>query len=289
MYITVNGSTYQNAERVKTAQSVCFTADGLADIGTVEGVIKRYRNDGFEIGEDAAGNYLRQETLPGGFRLTNVLLPEPVVPTAEAVRYDEMTSTMNAVRLMMAAGSIPVTTDEAKITVSGLYEGWTAGSHTVGEIYNAGGQTWECYQAYDNAVYPDITPGNSAWYTFNRPLHGKSRETARDFVQPTGSHDIYKAGEWMIFTAKYYRCKQDTAHSPADYAAAWENLGTDGAETESPGAEETIPDFVQPTGAHDAYNTGDKVKSDGKVYESTMDNNVYSPSAYPAGWKEIEG
>ena len=27
--------------------------------------------------------------------------------------------------------------------------------------------------------------------------------------------------------------------------------------------------------------------SNGKVYESLIDNNAYSPSAYPAGWKEI--
>lgn len=27
---------------------------------------------------------------------------------------------------------------------------------------------------------------------------------------------------------------------------------------------------------------------DGKVYRSTMDNNVHSPSAYPAGWELVE-
>ena len=32
---------------------------------------------------------------------------------------------------------------------------------------------------------------------------------------------------------------------------------------------------------------GDKVIFNGKVYESLIDNNVYSPEAYPAGWKEI--
>ena len=57
-------------------------------------------------------------------------------------------------------------------------------------------------------------------------------------------------------------------------------------EPETPPAE-TIPDFVQPTGAHDAYQKGDKVKFEGKVYESLIDANTYSPSAYPAGWKEI--
>ena len=46
------------------------------------------------------------------------------------------------------------------------------------------------------------------------------------------------------------------------------------------------PEFVQPTGAHDAYNKGDKVTFEGKRYISLMDGNVYSPAAYPAGWQE---
>ena len=45
------------------------------------------------------------------------------------------------------------------------------------------------------------------------------------------------------------------------------------------------PDFVQPTGAHDAYQTGDIVKYNGQLYESTIDNNVWSPDTYPQGWK----
>ena len=46
------------------------------------------------------------------------------------------------------------------------------------------------------------------------------------------------------------------------------------------------PEFVQPTGAHDAYKKGDKVTFNGKHYISLIDANVYSPSAYPAGWQE---
>ena len=46
------------------------------------------------------------------------------------------------------------------------------------------------------------------------------------------------------------------------------------------------PEFVQPTGAHDAYNKGDKMTFEGKHYISLMDGNVYSPTAYPAGWQE---
>ena len=49
--------------------------------------------------------------------------------------------------------------------------------------------------------------------------------------------------------------------------------------------ENVIPEWVQPTGAHDAYNVGDKVIFEGKVYESLIDSNTWSPIAYPAGWK----
>lgn len=48
------------------------------------------------------------------------------------------------------------------------------------------------------------------------------------------------------------------------------------------------PEFVQPTGAHDAYKKGDKVTFEGKHYISLIDANVYSPTAYPAGWQEQE-
>lgn len=49
-----------------------------------------------------------------------------------------------------------------------------------------------------------------------------------------------------------------------------------------------IPEWVQPTGAHDAYNAGDKARYNGKVYESLIDGNVWSPDVYPAGWREVE-
>ena len=46
------------------------------------------------------------------------------------------------------------------------------------------------------------------------------------------------------------------------------------------------PEFVQPTCAHDAYKKGDKITFEGKHYISLIDANVYSPTAYPAGWQE---
>ena len=45
------------------------------------------------------------------------------------------------------------------------------------------------------------------------------------------------------------------------------------------------PVWSQPTGAHDAYNTGDIVNYNGTLYQSLVDGNVYSPDDYPAGWQ----
>lgn len=45
------------------------------------------------------------------------------------------------------------------------------------------------------------------------------------------------------------------------------------------------PEWVQPTGAHDCYNTGDKVTYNGQHYVSKINGNVWSPEAYPQGWE----
>lgn len=50
----------------------------------------------------------------------------------------------------------------------------------------------------------------------------------------------------------------------------------------------TIPVWKQPTGAQDAYMTGDKVHypdADGPVYICTMDYNTYAPNVY--GWELV--
>ena len=47
---------------------------------------------------------------------------------------------------------------------------------------------------------------------------------------------------------------------------------------------EEYPEWVQPTGAHDAYNKGDKVTHLEKHWESEIDANTYEPSVY--GWTE---
>ena len=45
------------------------------------------------------------------------------------------------------------------------------------------------------------------------------------------------------------------------------------------------PVWSRPSGAHDAYNTGDIVSYNGTLYKSLIDGNTWSPEEYPAGWE----
>lgn len=103
-------------------------------------------------------------------------------------------------------------------------------------------------------------------------------------VFPTWSGDSkeYKKGERLNYNGTLYKVLQDhtsqATWTPTDPPSLFAKVltSTDG----------TIPEWEQP-GSTNGYMTGDKVKFEGKIYESIIDNNVWSPAAYPQGWKEI--
>lgn len=96
-----------------------------------------------------------------------------------------------------------------------------------------------------------------------------------DVAYTVGNLRTYGQGE----DVKLYKCVQ--AHtSQADWtpdvsASLWAVAGD---------PTEEWPAWSQPIGAHDAYNTGDKVSHNEKHYVSTVDSNVWGPGVY--GWDE---
>lgn len=95
----------------------------------------------------------------------------------------------------------------------------------------------------------------------------------------------YADGARVQCDGKLYRCVQ--AHTSQD---GWEPQATPALWVRT-AHEGEIPVWVQPTGAQDAYNTGDKVhyqSATDPVYVSLIDGNVYSPEAYPQGWQLVE-
>ena len=50
---------------------------------------------------------------------------------------------------------------------------------------------------------------------------------------------------------------------------------------------EEYPEYVQPTGAHDAYHTGDKITYKNNKYICKINNCVWDPDTYPEGWELV--
>lgn len=89
----------------------------------------------------------------------------------------------------------------------------------------------------------------------------------------------YKTGQIRQYGGALYRCLQDHTSqvdwTPPVAASLWAAV--------SDPAEEW-PEWSQPLGAHDAYNSGDKVAHSGKYWTSVVDGNVWEPGVY--GWTE---
>ena len=87
----------------------------------------------------------------------------------------------------------------------------------------------------------------------------------------------YAVNDRAQYNGTLYKCIQaHTSQSdwmPSATPALWKTVSLD-----------EYPEWVQPTGAHDAYNIGDKVTYNGQHYVCTSNANVYAPDVY--GWEE---
>lgn len=90
----------------------------------------------------------------------------------------------------------------------------------------------------------------------------------------------YQTGDRVQYQGLLYKCLQaHTAQAdwtPDKAVSLWVRV-------DDPSIE--FPEWVQPTGAHDAYNKGDKVSHNGKHWQSDYDANVYEPGVF--GWSEV--
>ena len=97
---------------------------------------------------------------------------------------------------------------------------WKPGPFSADDVRMFAGTPRRCIQPHDSTNNPDWTPDAalSLWMEY----HGTSKATARPWIAPTGAHDMYRAGEWMIWTdGLAYPCLADTIYTPTDYPAAW--------------------------------------------------------------------
>ena len=224
MYLQIGGSRYSVRRRIVYEDAVAYLSVTPEPV-EVAGMIQLCRDDGFVLAEDDAGAYARHTYV--GTRLTLTSKPEPVpVPTPAPEPQATRAETLAAVSFArMVLPTMSMTADDT-ITVAALYAEWTEGAYQVGDIrlawYGGAHQLWKCRQAHDTATYPDITPDGTAWRTFWIPFHGTTPETAQDWIAPSGAHDQYEAGEYMIWNGHTYKCLSATVYTPEEYAQAWE-------------------------------------------------------------------
>lgn len=96
--------------------------------------------------------------------------------------------------------------------------------HEVGEVatHPETGYPKECILSYDGTIQQDWTIDTPTCW---KPWHSRKPEYALPWEQPTGAHDMYKAGEYMIWTGGVVKhCLEDTNFSPDEYPEAWEKV-----------------------------------------------------------------
>lgn len=226
MYLQIGGSRYSVRRRIVYEDAVAYLSVTPEPV-EVAGMIQLCRDDGFVLAEDDAGAYARHTYAGTRLTLTNAaeVSPQPKPPPEPQATRAETLAAVSFARMILPTMSM---TADQTITVAALYDDWSEGSYQVGDIrlawYGGAHQLWKCRQAHDTGTYPDITPDGTAWRTFWIPFHGTSPETAQDWIAPSGAHDQYESGEYMIWNGQTYKCLSATVYTPEEYAQAWERV-----------------------------------------------------------------
>lgn len=102
------------------------------------------------------------------------------------------------------------------------------------------------------------------------------------FPHWNGNNKEYVKGDKVLYNDVLYKVLQN--HTSQE---GWTPTSAPSLFAKVLTSEGEILDWEQPSSTN-PYMKGDKVRYNGKVYESLIDNNVWSPDGYPAGWKLIE-
>ena len=151
--------------------------------------------------------------------------------------------------------------------------------YAIGDRFQYNGELYKVLQAHTSQA--DWVPG-----TGTESLYAKVDEihagTAEDPIPYSGNMELTK-NLYYIQDDVLYRCTRSTGQPV--YNALSELVGiyveVVTSEPEEPAGDE-VAEWVQPTGAQDAYNVGDRVSHNGMVWECTSPSNVYEPGVY--GW-----
>lgn len=166
--------------------------------------------------------------------------------------------------------------DDQLLTVAPAITEWHAGDqYRTGSVVRKGNALYRALQNVTTA--DDPATAVSLWKRIGEP----ATNGVFPWSQPLGATDAYVIGDRVLYNGKIYvSTVQYNVWAPNVYG--WK------LEEEAAPAEEW-PEWVQPTGAHDAYVKGAKVSHNGKRWTSVVDANVWEPSdATPNLWTEVK-
>lgn len=218
---------------------------------------------------------------------TEEQLRKNAINQANAEKQEQLyTQVISLVSFMAAPMSLEMTDDEVQNFALIMPDFIAGNDYENKAVVNYNSNLYRAIQAVPASVTQTYTPdqANTYWKRIDQP----NEEGIYAWSQPYGATDCYQIGDKVTYQGKTWECTvANCVWAPGVYG--WEEVGESGGggseEPETP--TEEYPDWVQPTGPHDAYRIGDKVTFNSKHYESVIDYNTWSPEAYPAGWKEV--
>lgn len=170
-----------------------------------------------------------------------------------------------------------------------------------GAVVTHQGQQWE------STVAANVwQPGTSGWRKAPE-TDETGTEIPPAYLQPTGAHDAYLDGDRITWEdGEVYEAARDgIVHTPEESPEDWrlierhdteppedpdededEDPGDDDQDNDDPGL--IFPEWVKPTGAHDAYEEGDVVTFEGQAWESLISANTWKPTENPSGWQQVD-
>lgn len=175
--------------------------------------------------------------------------------------------------------------EEDMLQVEMLFDEWTIGNaYKTGDVVRYQGGLW---QALQNSTAQGIYPPDqfvAGWKRIGNP----NPEGIFPWSQPLGATDAYPLGAKATHNGKTWESTiANNVWEPGVYG--WKEVeDSDQTEPTDPDkpTEDEYPEWVQPTGAHDAYDQGAKVSHNGKKWTSDVSANVWEPGVY--GWTEVK-
>ena len=131
----------------------------------------------------------------------------------------------------------------------------------------------EIFNINFNDLLPDLTDEQA----LEMPLLFPKWQAGKEYV--VGDRVLYLGTLYKVIQAHTSQYGWEPDITPSLFAKNLIVKDDDGEQVD-------IPEWEQPDSTN-PYMKGDKVKFEGKIYQSLIDNNVWSPSAYPQGWEEV--